>query len=102
MSDMIEIEVVYGRSDKQVLLALLVPAGSSIEESINLSAINMHFPEIKISDAKVGIFSRVETLDYIVQAGDRIEIYRPLLVDPKEVRKKRAAKAAAAKKEAGK
>ncbi len=94
MNSMIDIEVVYGRPDKQVLLALAVPEGSNIEQCISFSTINMHFPEIIASEAKVGIFSRPEKLDYQVKAGDRIEIYRPLIADPKEMRKLRAEKMA--------
>lgn len=92
MSDMIEIEVVYGLPNKQILLSLPVPVGCTIEEGIKLSGINKHFPEIIISEAKVGIFSHPETLSTVVKEGDRIEIYRPLIADPKEMRKLRAAK----------
>lgn len=94
MSNMIEVEVVYGVPTKQVLLSLPVPVGSTIEESIKLSSITKHFPEIIIGDAKVGIFSRPEKLSTVVKEGDRIEIYRPLIADPKEMRKLRAAKMA--------
>lgn len=94
MSEMIEIEVVYGLPDRQVLLLLPVPVGSTIEECIKLSNIITHFPEIVASEAKVGIFSRPEKLTTVVKAEDRIEIYRPLIADPKEMRKLRAAKMA--------
>ncbi len=90
----LQIEVVYGTPEKQVLLELLVPEGSTLQRCIELSDICTHFPEIIPSEAKVGIFSRPEKLDTLVQAGDRIEIYRPLIADPKEMRKLRAAKAA--------
>jgi putative ubiquitin-RnfH superfamily antitoxin RatB of RatAB toxin-antitoxin module len=92
MSEMIEIEVVYGLPHKQILLSLSVPSGSCIEESIKLSGIVTHFPEVIPSLATVGIFSRLEKLETIVKEGDRIEIYRPLTADPKEMRKLRAAK----------
>ncbi|WP_354624262.1 RnfH family protein [Psychromonas sp. MME2] len=91
-NDMIDIEVVYGLPNKQVLLSLPVPVGSTIEECIKLSAINKHFPEITLREAKVGIFSRLESLSTQVKQGDCIEIYRPLIADPKEMRKLRAAK----------
>lgn len=94
MNDMIEIEVVYGLPNKQVLLSLPVPVGSSLEECLNLSGICKYFPEIVVSEAKIGVFSRPEKLSAIAQAGDRIEIYRPLIADPKEMRKLRAAKMA--------
>ncbi|HEY5716158.1 MAG TPA: RnfH family protein [Psychromonas sp.] len=92
MSELIDIEVVYGRPDKQVLLSLSVPVGSTLEECINLSGITTYFPEIIPSEAVVGIFSHPEKLSAQVKAGDRIEIYRPLIADPKEMRKLRAAK----------
>jgi putative ubiquitin-RnfH superfamily antitoxin RatB of RatAB toxin-antitoxin module len=91
---MIDIEVVYGLPHKQVLLSLPVPTGSTIKEGIKLSGIVAHFPEIIPDEATVGIFSRPEKLDCILKAGDRIEIYRPLIADPKEMRKLRAAKMA--------
>ena len=94
MSEMIDIEVVYGLPNRQVLLSLPVLDGSTIEECITLSGITAHFPEIIISEAKVGIFSRPEKLSTLVKTGDRIEIYRPLIADPKEMRKLRAAKMA--------
>ncbi len=92
MSEIIEIEVVYGLPHKQVLLSLPVPDGSCIEECIKLSGIVTHFPEIVPSEAVVGIFSRPEKLDSIIKSGDRIEIYRPLIADPKEMRNLRASK----------
>ena len=94
MSELIEIEVVYGKPNKQVLLSLKVPQGSSIEDAIKLSGIVKHFPEIVPSEATVGIFSKLSKLDNSVAQGDRIEIYRPLTADPKEMRKLRALKAA--------
>jgi len=94
MREVIEIEVVYALPNKQVLLSLPVPVGSTIEECIKLSGITTHFPQIIVSEAKVGIFSRPETLSTVVKAGERIEIYRPLIADPKEMRKLRAAKMA--------
>lgn len=89
---MIEIEVVYGLPHKQVLLSISVPENTTIEECIILSGIVKHFPEIDPSTATVGIFSRPEKLDTAIKAGERIEIYRPLIADPKEMRKLRAAK----------
>ena len=92
--EMLAVEVVYGLPKKQVLLNVKVPVGSTIEETIALSGITTHFPEIISSRAKVGIFSRVEKLSSLIREGDRVEIYRPLIADPKEMRKLRAAKMA--------
>jgi len=91
---MIEIEVVYGLPHKQVLLSVPVPVGTTIEQGIRLSGIVSHFPEIVPSEATVGIFSRPEKLETVLKAGDRVEIYRPLIADPKEMRKLRAARMA--------
>jgi putative ubiquitin-RnfH superfamily antitoxin RatB of RatAB toxin-antitoxin module len=94
MNELIDIEVVYALPNRQVLLSLPVPTGSTIETCINLSGITKHFSEIIASKAQVGIFSRPEKLSTMVKAGDRIEIYRPLIADPREMRKLRAAKVA--------
>ncbi len=89
---MISIEVVYGLPEKQVLLKTLVPEGTTISEAIVLSGIVSYFSQIDPNTAKVGIFSRVEKLSSRVKQGDRVEIYRPLIADPKEMRKLRVAK----------
>lgn len=91
MAEMIEVEVVYALPEKQLLLALEVPEGSRVEDVIRLSDIQASFPDMVVDPKRVGIFGRRCTLDEIVQAGDRVEIYRPLIADPKEVRRKRAA-----------
>ncbi|WP_298941475.1 RnfH family protein [uncultured Psychromonas sp.] len=98
MNQLIDIEVVYGLPHKQVLLSLKVPSGTTIENCIKLSGIVKHFPEIIPSEAVVGIFSKPDKLENIVKQGDRIEIYRPLTADPKEMRKLRAEKAKQAQK----
>jgi len=97
VSTMINIEVVYGLPHKQKLLALTVPKGTTIESAIVLSGIDQHFPEIIPSEAVVGIFSKPCKLKDIVNESDRIEIYRPLIADPKEMRKLRAERAKQAK-----
>jgi putative ubiquitin-RnfH superfamily antitoxin RatB of RatAB toxin-antitoxin module len=87
---MIAIEVVYGTPDKQVLLGLSVCEGSTVAEGIEQSAIREEFPELELDITRVGVFSRKVSLDYVLREGDRIEIYRPLLVDPKEARRLKA------------
>jgi len=98
MDELIDIEVVYGMPDKQVLLMVKVPSGTTIEDAIKLSGIVKHFPQIVASEAVVGIFSKPSKLSALVNSGDRVEIYRPLTADPKEMRKLRAEKAKQAKK----
>ena len=89
---MIHIEVAYAAPDKQVLLSLSVPQGTSVAEGIEQSAIRDEFPELKMDLKAVGIFSRKVPLDHRLKEGDRIEIYRPLMADPKEMRRQRALK----------
>lgn len=92
---MITIEVAYARPDTQALLSVQVPLGTTLLEAVARSGIVLQFPEINLQAATLGVFSRIEKkpASYIVQEGDRIEIYRPLLIDPKEARKARAEKA---------
>lgn len=80
------IEVAYAKADCQRVLTLQVPLGTSVEAAIKLSGILQEFPEIDLTQHAVGIFSEKTTLETIVKAGDRIEIYRPLLMDPKDAR----------------
>ena len=96
---MVEIEVVYAAEDRQVLLVVAVPSGTSVRAAVQLSGIAAQFPGVDLADCPLGIFSKViaDADLRAVAAGDRIEIYRPLLADPKEVRRLRAAKAALAK-----
>ncbi|MDH5423772.1 MAG: RnfH family protein [Gammaproteobacteria bacterium] len=85
------IEVVYGLPDKQLLLSLEVDEPVTVEQAIELSGIKQHFDDIDLAVNKVGIFGKMAKLSDNLKAGDRVEIYRPLLADPKEVRRRRAA-----------
>ncbi|WP_248744009.1 MULTISPECIES: RnfH family protein [unclassified Pseudomonas] len=95
----IEIEVVYAAVDRQVLRTISVAEGSTVRAALSASGIDADFPELDLASCPVGIFGKViaDPDVRVVQAGDRLEIYRPLLADPKEVRRLRAAKAAEAK-----
>ncbi|CAI8877528.1 MULTISPECIES: RnfH family protein [unclassified Pseudomonas] len=95
----IEVEVVYAAVDRQVLLSVTVPAGATVRAALLASGVDREFPELDLAECPVGIFGKVvaDPDTRQLQAGDRIEIYRPLLADPKEVRRLRAAKAAEAK-----
>lgn len=96
-ADTINIEVAYARPDEQVLLALTLPAGSTIPDAVKVSGLAARFPELASAETRYGIFGKVEKepASRVLKAGDRVEIYRPLLIDPKEARKARAAKAKA-------
>jgi putative ubiquitin-RnfH superfamily antitoxin RatB of RatAB toxin-antitoxin module len=91
--DKLTIEVVYGVPHKQKILTLLVAAGSTVEQAIIDSGIITLFPEIDLSINKVGVWNRAVKLSEAVNDLDRIEVYRPLIADPKDVRKRRAEKA---------
>ena len=88
---LIDVEVVYATPGSQALLALQVRAGCTVAEAIELSGIRRQFPEMDLDPAAVGIFSKKVSLDHQLHDGDRVEIYRPLIADPKESRRKRAA-----------
>ena len=99
---MINVEVAYARPDKQVLKQLSVPQGTTAIEAVKQSGILAIFPEIDVDSDKFGVFSQVlgtKGLEapavYKLQPMDRVEIYRPLIADPKEVRRRRAVEAAA-------
>jgi putative ubiquitin-RnfH superfamily antitoxin RatB of RatAB toxin-antitoxin module len=85
-----EIEVAYATPDKQILLSMDVPVSCTVAEAISLSGIREEFPDMELDPKAVGIFSRKVSMDHELKEGDRVEIYRPLLADPKEMRKQRA------------
>ncbi len=89
----ITIEVAYALPEKQSLLQLQVVDGSTVEQAIEKSGMLVSHPEIDLAQNKVGIWSKTCKLDAALKDGDRIEIYRPLIADPKEVRKRRAERA---------
>ena len=86
----IKVEVTYASKTKLRIIPLEVAVESSIETAIRCSGILTEFPEIDLTKQKVGVFSQLRHLTDRVQEGDRIEIYRPLVIDPKEARRKRA------------
>ncbi|WP_050899361.1 RnfH family protein [Oceanimonas sp. GK1] len=91
--NLIQVEVVYALPAKQTVLTLRVAPDACVREIIEQSGILRQFPEIDLEQNAVGIFSRQVKLDQTVFDGDRIEIYRPLLADPKEIRRRRAEQA---------
>lgn len=91
MIDTIRIEVAYARPERQLILALEVPAGTTALEAAKLSGIEEQFPEIDLASQRLGIFGKLCKPDRPLNAGDRVEIYRPLLVDPRVARRELAA-----------
>lgn len=100
-SDLIQVEVAYARPERQVILPVMLASGATIEQAIEQSGVLSEFPEIDLSQNKVGIFGKLSKKTAELKAGDRVEIYRPLLADPKEVRRKREAEGKRMKKGGG-
>lgn len=94
---MITVEVVHASLDRQLLRAVDVPQGATVQQALQASGFASEFPELDLVHSPVGIFGKVVSPERRLEHGDRIEIYRPLLADPKEVRRLRAAKAARAR-----
>ena len=90
----LSVEVAYATPEKQAIVRLEVPAGCTVGEAIERSHIREQFPGMRVDAGAVGIFSRKVSLEEELREGDRVEIYRPLIADPKESRRKRAAQAA--------
>jgi Uncharacterized protein conserved in bacteria len=84
------IEVIYATPEQQVLIELTVKSGTTIEQAIQQSGVLAEHQDIDLSENKVGIFSQVKPLDYVLKENDRIEIYRPLIADPKAKRREKA------------
>jgi len=88
---MFEVEVAYALADRQKILRFAVTEGCTAVQAIRQSGILLEFPEIDLASVKIGVFSQAVTLDTVLRAGDRVEIYRPLTLDPKQARFKRVA-----------
>ena len=95
MADTIKVEVAYALPHEQALVAIDVPVGTTMFDAVVQSRIADRFPEIDLDSADMGIFGKVERKpkERALQEGERVEIYRPLVADPKEVRKRRAEEA---------
>lgn len=89
--DRIQVEVAYASQHRQTVIALELEAGVSVRDAIQKAGVLADFPEIDLAANKVGIFGKIVTLDTPLHDADRIEIYRPLVCDPKELRRRRAA-----------
>ncbi len=94
----INVELIYALPEEQIILSLNVDDGTEVQEVILQSGILQQYPEIDLEKNKVGIFGKMTKLTQHVREKDRIEIYRALIADPKEVRKRRAAEGKALKK----
>lgn len=101
MNEQVDIEVIYALPGEQILLKRSVPAGTTVADAIKASGVLDKHPEIDLDRNKLGIFGKLTKADAVVRDHDRIEIYRPLIADPKEVRRKRAEEGKVMKKGGG-
>ncbi len=86
----IQVEVAYATLEKQTIVALDVPVGTTLGGAIELSRLEQDFPEIAVDKKNVGVFGKRRSVDDPLREGDRVEIYRPLIADPKEMRRQKA------------
>ena len=89
-SKLIDIEVVFALPERQSLVALRVPANTTVERAIHLSQLQREFPTYDFEQCDTGIFGGACGRQQVLKPGDRVELYRPLIADPKDVRRKRA------------
>ena len=101
MNNEILVEVAYALPKQQLILELMVPEGTTAEQAVQKSGILAKFPEIDLAQNKLGIFGKLVKADTVLREKDRVEIYRPLIADPKEVRRQRAAEGKVMKKGGG-
>jgi len=101
MDEMIDIEVCYALPEKQELVRVKLPLGATLLQALEASGLLLKHSEIDLKKNKFGVFAKLSKPDSVLRDRDRVEIYRPLIADPKEVRKQRAAEGKVMKKGAG-
>ena len=92
MSGLLSIEVCYALPDGQTLIPVELPEGATVQQALDASGILQRYPQIDLGTQKVGVFGKLKPLDAVLADHDRVEIYRPLLVDPKLSRQRRVEK----------
>jgi len=97
----IQVEVVYALERHQKVVKLSLPTGTTVKAAIESSGLLAEFPEIDLSKNKLGIWNKLTKPDTPLRDKDRVEIYRPLIADPKEVRRQRAEEGKVMKKGGG-
>lgn len=101
-NDELTIEIVYALPERQEVISLQLDSGSTVQQAVEQSGLLARYPEIDLTlTNKLGIFAKLVKSDTLLRDRDRVEIYRPLIADPKEVRKQRAAEGKAMKKGVG-
>lgn len=101
MAESIHIEIAYAKPARQEVIELKLPQGSTLQQAVEASGLLQRHAEIDLARAKVGIYGKLAKLDTVLRDRDRVEIYRPLIADPKAVRQQRAAEGKVMKKGGG-
>lgn len=101
MSEQIHVEVVYALQNRQKSVSVQLSAGTTVRDAVERSGLMGEFPEIDLAVNKFGIWNKLAKADAALRDNDRVEIYRPLIADPKEVRRQRAAEGKVMKKGGG-
>jgi len=101
INKLIKVEVLYALPHEQTLLTVEVAQGTTLADAVKISGMLEKYPDIDLSSNKVGIFGKLSKQDVVLRDKDRVEIYRPLIADPKEVRRKRAEEGKVMKKGGG-
>jgi len=101
MADPIHIEIAYARPERQEVIKMKLPSGSTLQQAVEASGLLQKHAEIDLAKGKFGIYGKLAKPDTVLRDRDRVEIYRPLIADPKEVRKQRAAEGKVMKKGGG-
>lgn len=102
MTETTLIEIAYATPERQKIVECEIVRGCSVRDAVKMSAIKQFFPEVDLDNCDLGVFGKAVPASYELLDGDRIEIYRPLIADPKEVRRQRAAQGLKTKKGGGK
>lgn len=101
MTEKMRVQVCYALPERQELLNVDLPLAATVRQAVEASGLLLKYPEIDLEKGKFGIFGKLAKTDALLRDRDRVEIYRPLIADPKEVRKQRAAEGKVMKKGAG-
>lgn len=90
MADVINVQVIYTLPDRQEMISITLPVGATLKTAVEASGLLQKYPEIDVESGRFGIYARVSRLNTELRDQDRVEIYRSLIADPKEVRRQRA------------
>jgi hypothetical protein len=101
MTVRIHVQVAYALPDRQDIVTIELPEGASAQQAVEASGLLQKHPEIDLARNKLGIFAKLVKADQVLRDRDRVEIYRALIADPKEVRRQRAAEGKVLKKGGG-